>query len=250
MLPFEDETTLSLLYHLNSEPWANLEAYQNAVYEVDYKDLTGVSPEQVLPRPLETALAGLARRRASCRSFAVKPLPLSLLSTILSASYGISRSERIMPANLLSLLRPVPSAGGLFPLELYLISQRVEGLPDGLYHYNVRRHSLETVESAPQFARFQPTLFMYDSVKDASVVLFLTAVFKRTQKKYGPRGYRYVLLEAGHVAQNVCLLAVEANLATLCMGGYSDMQICRLLGLDPREEGVVYSIALGWPTAS
>jgi SagB-type dehydrogenase family enzyme len=250
MLPFEDETTLSLLFHLNSEPWAHVEAYQNAIYEVDYRDLTGVSPEQALPQPLETVLAGLARRRASCRSFLAKPLPLSLLSTILSASYGISRQQRIMPASLLSLLRPVPSAGGLFPLELYLITQHVEGLPDGLYHYNVRRHSLEVLESTPQFERFQPALFMYESVKDASVVLFLAAVFKRTQKKYGPRGYRYILLEAGHVAQNICLLAVEANLGTLCMGGYSDSQICGLLGLNTREEGVVYSIAIGWPSAS
>jgi SagB-type dehydrogenase family enzyme len=180
----------------------------------------------------------------------VKGLSLSLLSTILSASYGIARQQRIMPANLLSLLRPVPSAGGLFPLELYLITQRVEGLPDGLYHYNVRRHSLETLESTRQFERFQPSLFMFESVKDANVVLFLTAVFKRTQKKYGPRGYRYIFLEAGHVAQNVCLLAVEANLGTLCMGGYSDTQICGLLGLNPLEEGVIYSIALGSATAN
>lgn len=173
MLPFEDETTLSLLYHLNSEPWANLEAYQNSVYEVEYKELTGVSLEQALPQPVETAFAALTRRRASCRSFAANPLPLSLLSTVLSASYGIARPLRIMPVNLLTLLRPVPSAGGLFPLEVYLITQRVDGLPDGLYHYNVRRHSLETLQCAPQFERFQPTLFMYESVKDANVVLFI-----------------------------------------------------------------------------
>lgn len=250
MLPFEDETTLSLLFHLNSEPWANLEAYQNSVYEVEYKDLAGASPELALPQPLETEFAKLARRRASCRSFEVKPLPLSLLSNILAASYGISRRERIMPADLLTLLRPVPSAGGLFPLELYLITQRVEDLPDGLYHYNVRRHSLETLESTAQFERFQPTLFMYEFVKDANIVLFFSAVFERTQKKYGPRGYRYILLEAGHVAQNVCLLAVESNLGTLCMGGYSDARICKLLRLNPCKEGIVYSVALGWPAPS
>lgn len=225
----------------------NIEAYQNAVYEVEYKELRGASPEHELPPAAETAFARLTGRRVSCRAFAAKSLSRALLSTVLAVSYGISRRERIMPADLLTLLRPVPSAGGLFPLEIYLITQRIEGLQDGLYHNNVCHHSLETLASTPQFERFRPALFMYESVKDANVLLFLSAVFKRTQKKYGARGYRYILLEAGHVGQNLCLLAVEANLGTLCMGGYSDAQLCRLLNLNPHDEGVAYSIALGWP---
>jgi SagB-type dehydrogenase family enzyme len=247
MLPFDDETTLSMLFHLNSEPWANTEAYQSAGYEVEYKDVAATSPELPLPSPLDTALTRLASKRASCRAFAPKTLPLQLLSDILWGSYGISRTERMMPADLLALLRPVPSAGGLFPLEIYFLAQRVEGLPDGLHHYNVRHHSLETLEPAPLFERFRPALLMYNAVQDANVILFLSAVFQRTQKKYGPRGYRYVLLEAGHIVQNVCLLAAEADLSTLCMGGYYDGDLNWLLGLSPHDEGVVYSVAVGWP---
>jgi SagB-type dehydrogenase family enzyme len=247
VLPFDDETTLSMLFHLNSEPWANMEAYQNAVYEVEYKNVSGMSPELLLPQPPDTPLTSLASKRASCRAFAPKTLPLQLLSAILWGSYGISRTERILPANLLALLRPVPSAGGLFPLEIYFLAQRVEELPDGLHHYNVRHHSLETVQSAPLFERFRHALLMYNAVKDANVIMFLAAVFQRTQKKYGPRGYRYIFLEAGHIVQNVCLLAAEANLSTLCMGGYSDGEVNLLLGLSPRDEGVVYSVAVGWP---
>lgn len=246
MLPFEDETSLSLLFHLNSEPWANMEAYHNAVYEVEYKSVAAMSPELPLPPPPDTALTRLAPRRASCRAFAPKPLPLPLLSAVLWGGYGISRTERMMPADSLAEMRPVPSAGGLFPLEVYFISQGVENLCDGLHHYNVRHHSLETLQTGPLFERFRPALLMYSAVRDANVILFLAAVFKRTQKKYGPRGYRYILLEAGHLAQNVCLLCAEANLGTLCMGGYSDGQVNRLLGLDPLLEGVVYSVALGW----
>lgn len=247
MLPFDDETALSMLFHLNSEPWANMEAYQNIIYEVEYKEIAATSPELALPRPPGTALTRLASKRASCRAFAAKALPLQILSTVLWGSYGISRSERIMPAGSLALLRPVPSAGGLYPLEVYFVAQRVEELRDGLYHYNVRHHSLEPLHSALSFERFRPSLFMYSAVEDANVILFLSAVFRRNQKKYGPRGYRYTLLEAGHIVQNVCLLAAEANLSTLCMGGYSDGEVNRLLGLDPREEGVVYSVAVGWP---
>jgi SagB-type dehydrogenase family enzyme len=249
MLPFEDETSLSMLFHLNSEPWANMEAYQNIVYEVEYKDVFATSAEVQLAPAGDTILTRLATKRASCRAFAPKLLPLSLLSTILWGSYGISRSERMLSAGAVALLRPVPSAGGLFPLEIYLLSQRVEGLCDGLHHYNVRHHSLQTLERGAMFERFAPALFMYDAVKNANVIIFLAAVFKRTQKKYGPRGYRYILLEAGHVAQNVCLLAADANLSTLCMGGYSDGQVNRLLGLNALEEGVVYSVAGGWADA-
>jgi SagB-type dehydrogenase family enzyme len=91
---------------------------------------------------------------------------------------------------------------------------------------------------------------MYEAIEHANVVFFLAAVFQRTQKKYGPRGYRYVLLEAGHVAQNICLLAVEQGLGSLCMGGYADGRLNRALGLSQLEEGIVYSVAVGWPAAA
>jgi SagB-type dehydrogenase family enzyme len=81
----------------------------------------------------------------------------------------------------------------------------------------------------------------------ANVILFLTTVFKRTQRKYGPRGYRYVLLEAGHVAQNFCLLAAERNLGSLCIGGFMDYSTNRFLGIDGLEEAAIYAVAIGWP---
>ncbi len=246
MLPFEDQTSLSMLFHLNSEPWGNTEAYEDEHYEVEYKDVAAALPELPLPQPPETALTRLARERASCRAFAKKALPLESLSTILWGSYGVSRSDRTLLRGSLALLRPIPSAGGLFPLEIYILSQRVDELPDGIHHYNVRHHSLETIQTGPLFEQFKPALFMFDAVKDANVILLLSAVFNRSQKKYGPRGYRYILLEAGHLAQNVCLLAAESGLSTLCMGGYSDGGLNRLLGLHPRDEGVVYSVAVGW----
>ena len=75
---------------------------------------------------------------------------------------------------------------------------------------------------------------------------FLSAVFARTLKKYGPRGYRYILLEAGHCAQNLCLLAAERGLATLCLGGFQDTKLNRLLGLDGTTEAVVYCQGVGY----
>jgi len=82
-------------------------------------------------------------------------------------------------------------------------------------------------------------------IRDANLIFFLSAVFHRSQKKYGPRGYRYILLEAGHVAQNLCLIAAEFNLGSLCMGGFYDSRLNRFLGFDGLSEAVVYSVAAG-----
>jgi len=247
MLPFEDETSLSMLFHLNSEPWLNTDL--DAVYEVEYKEFSTALSELALPEPPKTVLTRLGRERASCRAFAMKRLPLSYLSAILWGSYGISRTDRTLLSGSLALLRPVPSAGALFPLEIYVLTQRVEGLSNGLHHYNVRHHSLETLEEGAVFQRFEPALYMFDAVRNANAILFLSAVFERNQKKYGPRGYRYILLEAGHIAQNVCLLSAESSLGSLCMGGYADRELNCLLGLQPRKEGVVYCVAIGWPAS-
>ena len=75
---------------------------------------------------------------------------------------------------------------------------------------------------------------------------FLGAVFNRSQKKYGPRGYRYILLEAGHLAQNLCLIAAEFNLGSLCMGGFYDSRLNRFMEFDGLTEAVIYSVAAGY----
>jgi SagB-type dehydrogenase family enzyme len=87
--------------------------------------------------------------------------------------------------------------------------------------------------------------YTYPFMKDANLIFAIAAVFMRIQKKYGPRGYRYTLMEAGHVAQNISLRAIELGLATLCMGGFVDSDLNELLNLHPKKEGVVYAIAAG-----
>jgi SagB-type dehydrogenase family enzyme len=141
----------------------------------------------------------------------------------------------------------VPSAGGLYPLEIFVLIQRVEGAADGLHHYDVWNHALEPVANGPVFEDFRPAVLAYPFVQEANVLFFLTAVFTRTQKKYGPRGYRYVLLEAGHSAQNLCLLAAHNGLGSLCIGGFFDTQVNRLLRLDTAKEGAVYAVGVGYP---
>jgi len=208
MIPLEDPTTLSLLFHLNSEPWLNDEAYKGGSVNQELKVPDGIIAEIPLPRPSGSALMALLAQRHSCRDFAPVEMSLDNASALLAASYGALAPARFgtqMPF----LRRTVPSAGGLFPLEVYVFTQRVQRLEDGLYHYDVVGHSLRQLRRENVFQTLEPMFYTYPFMKDANLVFAIAAVFMRIQKKYGPRGYRYTLIEAGHVAQNISLRAIE-----------------------------------------
>jgi SagB-type dehydrogenase family enzyme len=246
MIPADDPTTLSILYHINSEPWDNSEAYEAARdYEVEYKDMGGAREVIMLPAPSETPLRRLLQARESCREYTPSPMPAQVLSNILACGYGIIRTAHLDSIGHI-YLRTTPSAGGLFPLEIYALARRVEGIVDGLYHYDVRRHRLEFLRAGGWFPELDHTLLMAPLIRGANLILFLSAVFARSQNKYGPRGYRYIMLEAGHAAQNICLSAVEQGLGSLCMGGFLDGRLNTFLGLDSINEAVIYSIAVGY----
>jgi SagB-type dehydrogenase family enzyme len=244
MIPLEDPTTLSLLFHLNSEPWLNDDAYKGGSVNQELKVPDDVIAEIALPRPAGSALMELLAQRYSCREFAQSEMSIENASALLAASYGALAPARF-GGQTPFLRRTVPSAGGLFPLEVYVFTQRVQGLEDGLYHYDVVAHSLRQLRRENLWPTLEPMFYTYPFIKDANLVFAIAAVFMRIQKKYGPRGYRYTLLEAGHVAQNISLRAIELRLATLCMGGFVDSALNELLDLQPKEEGVVYTIAAG-----
>lgn len=235
MFRADDSQSLSQLYHLNSEPWVNAAA-SDAVYELEYKETGGA--ELPLPLVTESPLMKLIRARHSCRDFAPRAMRIEDLATLLGGAYGITRRGEIYD-------RAAPSAGGLYPLEVYVVTRAIDSLPDGIYHYNVRGHVLEFVRSACGPGDLGQILLGQQFLEQANALVLLSAVFARTQKKYGPRGYRYALLEAGHVAQNLCLLAAEQGLGGLCVGGFFDRRLNRLLQLDGVEQAVVYAVAIG-----
>lgn len=247
MIPADDATTLSLLYHINTEPWYNSEAYEAAKdYEVEYKEIVSARDVLTLPAPSETPLMRLLQARESCRDYNLRPMPAQVLSNLLACGYGFTRTPYLEGIGRVQF-RTTPSAGGLFPLEIYALIRQVDGTIDGLYHYNVRRHGLEFLKAGSWFAELDHALLMIPFIHRANLILFLSAVFARTQKKYGPRGYRYIMLEAGHLAQNICLSAVEQGLGSLCMGGYLDGRLNKFLGFETMKEATVYSIAVGYP---
>jgi len=244
-LPADDATTLALLYHLNSGVWSNTEAYADA-YELQHKAIP--DPQAI---PLEAPgdpsdLAKLIAGRTSCRKFAARAMPFEKLARILHFSYGTTglRHDTGLPWPILG--RAVPSAGALYPLEIYAGVRNVEGVADGVYHYNAVEQRLERLERCGATDLWR-CLYYPEFVENANLLFMIAAVFKRTMKKYGPRGYRYILLEAGHCAQNMCLLAAEGGLATLCMGGFHDDLSMYTLGFNGQDEAVVYGIGAGFP---
>jgi SagB-type dehydrogenase family enzyme len=246
MLPVDDEATLPLLFHLNSEPWLNLEAYSDPANAVQYKQMAGSAESVALPpQSSESALNRLLHARVSCRQYRRQAMPLEQLAALLEGAYGITRVN-CYQAGEEFCSRAVPSAGGLYPLELYAACRDVEGAADGLYHYNILHHRIEPIASRPFLQEIGDCMLAQVFLEDANLVLVISAVFPRTLKKYGPRGYRYILLEAGHCAQNICLLAAERGLATLCVGGFQDTKLNRLLGFDGCTEAVIYCLGVGY----
>jgi SagB-type dehydrogenase family enzyme len=183
----------------------------------------------------------LARRR-SVRTFTETPLPLSHLSRLLWAAQGITK--KIYGHD----LRTAPSAGALYPVETYVAAQTVEGLNPGLYHYDIQHHALELI-SAGDFRRDVAEAALGQSfTASANVVFIWTAVFGRSKVKYRERAYRYVYLDAGHIAQNLALAAVALGLGSCQIAALFDDEVNALVGADGEEESVIYMTAVGRPS--
>lgn len=244
LLPADNATTLALWYHLNSTVWSNFEAYLNDPHGPEHK----VIPDaKAIPLPAgrdESPLAAIIGARQSCRRYAARPMSIEQASKILGHAYGIVGLRYETPT-WARWGRVAPSAGGLYPLEIYAATQSIEGVSDAVYHYNPIDQRLELVASCT-LEDVRGALLFPEFVQHANLLLMISAVFERTLKKYGPRGYRYVLLEAGHCAQNVCLSAAESGLSSLCLGGFQDTIMNRSLRLDERHEAVVYCIGVGF----
>jgi SagB-type dehydrogenase family enzyme len=186
---------------------------------------------------LGEALSG----RRSSRVFATAALPLSALAALLRAGYGVTGALRAGDAA--QPLRAAPSGGALYPLELTVAARRVDGLAPGLYHFDPLDDALEQLRTgAVPIAAATP---FADEAGVAAAVIVVSAVFWRSRFKYGLRGYRFVLLEAGHVAQNVLLAAAALGLAALPLGGFYDRRVDELIEVDGVDESALYLICIG-----
>lgn len=250
MLPSNDPRSLPLLYHLNSEPVIEEEAYTSLAGAAEFRPIADPSTAVMLPHAeTDSALAQLLATRRSCRAYAERLLTLEVLATLLAQAYrGLGPAESVAAPS--RLIRPVPSAGGLYPVDIDASVINVDGLNDGVYRYNVLHHCLERPEIRSSRERIAAHLVSSRFLEHANVLFFLVAAFDRCFEAYGPRGYRYALLEAGHVAQALCLAASQQGLGSLCAGGFRDADLNLELGLDTRRHGVVYCVGIGYAVSA
>lgn len=178
-------------------------------------------------------------RRRSVRDYSGQPMSLEELSRLLFYTGGIN-AERWGYK-----LRAAPSAGALYPIEVYPIVHRVEGLQPGLYHYAVRDHALELLRAEDLRGAIVRYGLAQEFLGEANLVLVFTAIFQRLRWKYRERSYRYALLEAGHLGQNVYLAATSMGMGACAVGAFLDDELNALLGVDGREEAALYVLAVG-----
>jgi SagB-type dehydrogenase family enzyme len=249
------------LYHENSKltrsdddlyAWFGFVATAPALQQTlsqPYKRYRG-KPRVPLPDPPAAVLgfdeALLARR--SERSFA-GAVELGELGKMLHFGYGLSRRDRADLGPVERRFRAAPSAGGLFPLEVYVAARDVTGLDAGVYHYAPAEHALELLAPGDCAERLGDITFSPDVLRGAAGAVILSGFFPRSAFKYRKRAYRFVLLEAGHVCQNLMLTACSLGLGTVALGGFVDDELNDLLGIDGLDEAALYVIPFGRPGA-
>lgn len=194
-----------------------------------------------LPEPDQKGHAALERvlsERRSVRDFADdSALSLGELGQVLWAAQGVSNSAR---------LRTAPSAGALYPLELYAVVKGSDKLGAGIYHYLASQHALSPIAQGEYGAEFSAAALMQDWTERAGLILVVAANHGRCTVKYGARGQRYVAIEAGHAVQNAYLQAASLGLGATEVGAFHDDAVAALVHL-PADQEPVTSVVVGRP---
>jgi len=203
------------------------------------RETSSIGETIILPHPRydsKTSIEKALLERRSVREYKNDPLSLSEISQLLWSAQGTTDRTKT--------LRTAPSAGALYPLEIYIVAVNVKDLPPGIYRYKPQGHKLITIMKGDKRAEVFNAAFHQSPVKEAPAIIVFSAVFKRTTAKYGERGTRYVHMEAGHAAQNVYLQAVSLDLGTVVIGAFDDDELKRAMNM-PREEEPLYIMPVG-----
>lgn len=197
-------------------------------------------PEQA---PLDMPLGEAIRARRTCREMEAFPVDLARLSALLFSAYGETRdnAETDYPRP----FRVIPSGGALYPLEVYFHTARVQGLDAGLYHYNPHLHAVTQIHHGDLSHRLSGSFVQTDLPLNSAIQVFVTGFFERSAFKYAERSYRFVLLEAGHLMQNLALCATALGFGHTSVGGFFDREVDDILGLDGIRRSTVYVGVIG-----
>lgn len=169
-------------------------------------------------------------KRRSVRKFVPIQLSLEQISQLLWSAYGVTDEN--------NMFKTVPSAGATYPLEVYYLDST------GIYHYIPEEHSVECIVSGDFRKELVKASLNQNFIYEAAINILICAVYERTTLYYGERGYRYVYMEVGHSAQNICLQAVALGLDSVCVGAFVDNEVKKIFRL-PKDVEPLYIISVG-----
>jgi SagB-type dehydrogenase family enzyme len=207
-----------------------------------YKQYPDALNVVALPKKLPEAQAGFWKTvagRRSIRDFADNALYFDELVLLLFATQGIT--EKLDD----NLFRAAPSAGALYPVETYIMVNRVAGLVPGIYHLNVRKQSLELIRLGELGSLLAMAALGQNMISNSAATFIWTGIAGRSTGKYHERAYRYIYLEAGHIGQNLCLAAAALGLGCCTIGAFFDSEVNDIIGVDGESETAVYLSAVG-----
>jgi SagB-type dehydrogenase family enzyme len=183
-------------------------------------------PKLTSPFSIEQALAG----RRSVRDYRKDSLTLQQVSQLLWAAQGVTSDWGG---------RTSPSAGALYPLEIYLLAGEVKGLDAGLYHYDPAKHTITQAKKGDLRRELSGASLDQEEILKAPATLIISAVYERTMRKYGERGIRYVHMEVGSAGENIYLQAESLGLGTVFIGAFDDEQVKQVLGIEEEPLGIM-----------
>ncbi len=191
-----------------------------------------------LPKPLkmEMSVSEALEKRRSIREYRDEPITLKELSTVLWAAQGITDPRGF---------RTAPSAGALYPLRVFVVVRKVEGLAPGIYVYDPKTHTLGLVRRGDFTAELQRACLDQEWVGRAAVDLVIVGYERVLRPKYGERSFRYMALEAGHVGQNVYLACTALGLGTVAVGAFYDDRVKEILGITEGDAVPLYVFPIG-----
>jgi SagB-type dehydrogenase family enzyme len=212
----------------------------------DQKPLIAMKPDLKKFRAMDWEKVVLTRK--SERHFDGGSIEFSELSNLLLLSFGLKdgdgwlkrpREVKLWPK------RALPSGGGMYPLEAYVLALNVNGLAPGLYHLDLLRGGLSHLHSEPELFRMEEYWAQQSLFEKPAALIFITAIFNKSRVKYGPRALRYILLEAGGIGAHMNLTANAMGLSFCMDGGGFEDKIERMLGIDGRSEGLILNMNIG-----
>lgn len=248
-MDFPNVDNLWLLYYENSKltEFSNIPIPNEQVIEISKSFAPSLTIEgkrfQLTPRSeTDVDMYQMMKARASRPTASLSEMSFEELSDLLYYAYG---SKQTSTGKSAMTKRNAPSAGGLYPIELFFFAQEVEQIPNGLYYFDSPKNEIVLFDDQVDYERVAACYVSDDPIIHKNLVFFFCPIFNKSIFKYHNRGFRFVFMEAGHIAQNILLLATGLQRQALPVCGYFEYKIDELLRLDGHDFSCVYTVAVG-----